>query len=79
MRTSLGRRFGKFRIGRLNLKRNPAGDVRSEPLNETKFRATSGGVAKNITAWLNNIFVRGEKSNEIGPGVAAIAQGCTTL
>jgi hypothetical protein len=42
----LVRRFGESRIGELNLKRVPAGDVRPEPLNESSVRARSGGERK---------------------------------
>ena len=44
--TSLSRRFGKSRMREVNLKRNWAGDVRSEPLNETSARIKSAGVGK---------------------------------
>jgi hypothetical protein len=43
---SLGRRGGKYRIGNLNLKINRAGEVRPEPLNETKRRFRSVRVGK---------------------------------
>jgi hypothetical protein len=42
----LARRFGESRIGELNLKRNPAEKVRSEPFNETSLRFRSGGIGK---------------------------------
>jgi hypothetical protein len=35
--------LAKSRIGELNLKRNPTGDGRSEPLYETRVRFRSGG------------------------------------
>jgi len=51
---SLGRRGGKYRIGNLNLQRSRAGEVRSEPLNKTRFRFRSFAI-EAIPLLLGNI------------------------
>ena len=55
------------------MKSNLRGVDRSAQQNQDLVQAQWNG--KATTSWLNNTFVRGEKSNEFGLGVWLISQG----
>jgi hypothetical protein len=59
--------------------RTRTGKVRSEPLNETRFRFRSGGNGKGATIAVNYTVAKWQKANEIVLGVGAFSQECTTL